>query len=204
MINEETIKSLYNDKPTLLEWLKRVEAQLEELKKVTNFDTLTANNVKVKEDMAVGGILRGNEVDFQSASIQGTAYAARGLLGSASVFNDFSVKGKPVSKAIYLHKLYMKHIPNATMPTMVCHYLSINPVAYTSMADIFAHKNDTTFKRCELFEYLDCSAVVIFTNLGAVTKVIVVDVSDNNVIPTAATASDITFVKDEVVGLWNA
>lgn len=55
MINEETIKSLYNDKPTLMEWLKRVEAQLEELKKITNFDTLTANSVEVKESASVNG-----------------------------------------------------------------------------------------------------------------------------------------------------
>lgn len=55
MINEETIKSLYNDKPTLLEWLKRVEAQLEELKKVTNFDALTTNNIEVKESASVNG-----------------------------------------------------------------------------------------------------------------------------------------------------
>lgn len=45
MIDDKTIKSLYDDRPTLLEWLKRVEAQLEELKKAMDFDTLTANNI---------------------------------------------------------------------------------------------------------------------------------------------------------------
>lgn len=55
MIDDKTIKSLYDDKPTLMEWLKRVEAQLEELKKITNFDTLTANSADIKADLKVGG-----------------------------------------------------------------------------------------------------------------------------------------------------
>ena len=46
MINEETIKSLYNDKPTLMEWLKRTEELLEELKRGLTTKELNADNAK--------------------------------------------------------------------------------------------------------------------------------------------------------------
>lgn len=46
MINEETIKSLYNDKPTLMEWLKRTEELLEELKTGLTTKELKADNAK--------------------------------------------------------------------------------------------------------------------------------------------------------------
>lgn len=46
MINEETIKSLYNDKPTLMEWLKRTEELLEELKTGLTTKELNADNAK--------------------------------------------------------------------------------------------------------------------------------------------------------------
>lgn len=55
MINEETIKSLYNDKPTLLEWLKRVEAQLEELKKELNADNAKFGNLEITDKLTFSG-----------------------------------------------------------------------------------------------------------------------------------------------------
>ena len=60
MINEETIKSLYNDKPTLMEWLKRTEELLEELKtglttKELNADNAKFTNLEITDKLAYSG-----------------------------------------------------------------------------------------------------------------------------------------------------
>lgn len=162
MINEETIKSLYNDKPTLLEWLKRVEAQLEELKKITNFDTLTANNVEVNQKLFV--------------------------------------KGNPVAKAIYVHKISWKYT-NAVI--VFKYYLSTKPTPYSSMADIFSHKNDTSLNASEVVEYGSQSgAIVKFSPTGDVLSAVAIGVSNGSVSTFAMAPNAFDFVKDEVIGGW--
>ena len=164
MINEETIKSLYNDKPTLMEWLKRVEAQLEELKKITNFDTLTANNAEINQKLLV--------------------------------------KGNPVAKAIYVHKISWKYVSNTA--NVFKYYLSTNPSPYSSKADIFSHKNDTSLSTSEIVEYEDKSAIVKFSSTGAVLSAIAIgEASKAGVVDTfAMDPNSFDFVKDEVIGGW--
>lgn len=169
MINEETIKSLYNDKPTLLEWLKRVEAQLEELKKITNFDTLTANNIEVKE--------------------------------SASVNGNFNVNGKSVCRNLYVHKISWKYVSNS--PNVYLCYLSTNPTPYSSKADIFSRKNETSLRTSEIVEYGDQSAIVKFSPTGAVLNALAIGATNQGGVNTFAMDPDaFDFVKDEVLGGW--
>ena len=163
MIDDKTIKSLYDGKPTLLEWLKRVEAQLEELKKITNFDTLTANNAEINQKLLV--------------------------------------KGNPVAKAIYVHKISWKYVSNTA--NVFKYYLSTKPTPYSGMADIFSHKNDTDLSTSEVVEYIDLSAIVKFSPTGGVLSAVAIDVtSDKSVITFAMNASGLDFVKDEVIGGW--
>ena len=178
MINDETIKSLYNDKPTLLEWLKRVEAQLEELKKITNFDTLTANNVEVTQ-----------KLDTQNI------HAGKGEL------DELLVKGNPVAKAIYVHKISWKYVSNS--PNVYLSYLSTNPTPYSSKADIFSHKNETSLSNSELIEYGDKSAIVKFSPTGAVLNALAIDSTSHGGVDTfAMDPNAFDFVKDEVIGDW--
>ena len=163
MINEETIKSLYNDKPTLLEWLKRVEAQLEELKKITNFDTLTANNAEINQKLLV--------------------------------------KGNPVAKAIYVHKISWKYRSNTA--NVFKYYLSTKPSPYSNMADIFSRKNDTSLNTSEVVAYESISAIVKFSPTGSVSNAVGIGaIADGGVNTFAMEPNMFEFVKDEVIGGW--
>lgn len=175
MINEETIKSLYNDKPTLLEWLKRVEAQLEELKKITNFDALTANNVEVFDTLTANNV---------------------------EVNQKLLVKGNPVAKAIYVHKISWKYVSSS--PNVYLCYLSSKSTPYSSKADIFSHKNETSLSTSEIVEYSDRSAIVKFSPTGAVLSAIAIgEASKAGVVDTyAMDPNSFDFVKDEVIGDW--
>ena len=192
MIDDKTIKSLYDDKPTLLEWLKRVEAQLEELKKITNFDTLTANSVEVKEDVGIGGFLNGNEANFEnSVSFQ----------NGVSVNGDFNVNGKSVCRNIYVHKISWKYT-TLTSPNVYLCYLSTKPTPYSSMADIFSHKNETDLTTSEVIEYMDLSAIVKFSPTGDILNVIGISANNGKVSTFAMGSEMFEFVKDEVIGGW--
>ena len=194
MIDDKTIKSLYDDKPTLLEWLKRVEAQLEELKKVTNFDALTANNVEVKEDAIIGGMLNGNMANFNnSVSFQ----------NGASVMNDFYVNNKSVCRNIYVHQITWDLFgTNVTK-----RYLSTKPTPYASMADLFGHRNDTNLSTAEVAEYSGESALLTFSSTGEVLSAIAFAVRSDGSVAISSMAPEgfnSNFVKDEVLGGWGA
>lgn len=178
MIDDKTIKSLYDDKPTLLEWLKRVEAQLEELKKITNFDTLTAEDATIKT-------INGTDGEFA---------------GDVEVHGEFLVGGNPTSKAIYVHKLGLRYRPDSTA-TMFKYYLSTNSNDYDSLADIFAHEDDTSLGKCELFEYKGHCAIFIFTSTGSISKWIEVGASSSQPV-SIMNGDSAVFVNDEVVGYW--
>lgn len=194
MIDDKTIKSLYDDKPTLLEWLKRVEAQLEELKKITNFDKLTANSLEVKEDVGIGGFLNGNEANFEN----GVSFQ-----NGVSVNGDFSVNGKPICRNIYVHKISWKY--TSTSPNAYLSYLSIKPTPYSSMADIFSHKNETDLSTSEVIDFDDRSAILKLSDMGMVLGAVAIGVnSDGNedMYSLHADAFNSGFVKDEVIGGW--
>lgn len=53
MIDDKTIKSLYDDKPTLIEWLKRVEAQLNEIKNIVKTDEFDTGVLNVTGNAAI-------------------------------------------------------------------------------------------------------------------------------------------------------
>ena len=183
MIDDKTIKSLYDDKPTLLEWLKRVEEQLEELKKVTNFDTLTANNAEVNQKLS-----------------------AQNILSRKGEFDELLVRGNPVSKAVYLHKLTF----NIGGQILEKTYLSANPNAYADLADIFAHSSDNDLGHNEIFTSRYGSTyypVLYFFNIGAngaVQKGFSVDydaLALNSVAESDIASMTIT---DRVLGGWGA
>ena len=183
MIDDKTIKSLYDDKPTLLEWLKRVEEQLEELKKVTNFDTLTADNVEVNQKLS-----------------------AQNILSHKGEFDELLVRGNPVSKAIYLHKLTF----NIGGQILEKTYLSANQNAYASLADVFAHASDNTMGHNEIFTSrhgTTYNPVLYFLNIGSngvVQKAFSIDygtLSLNSVSDSDIASMTIT---DRVLGSWSA
>lgn len=220
MIDDKTIKSLYDDKPTLLEWLKRVEAQLEELKKATNFDKLTANNAEVKEDVNANNLEAKNSVvtntlTAEDATIKGrldghNAYfdgvstfdSDVNLNADVGVYGQFTIGDSNVSKAIYVHKISWQYV--SASPNVYLYYLSVNPVAYASMADIFAHKNDTNLSYSELAEFMGDSAIIRFTGNGAILSCVQITGTGGQAAMTAISASSLVFTKDEVVGSWYA
>ena len=180
MIDDKTIKSLYDDKPTLLEWLKRVEAQLEELKKAGNFDTLTANNVEVNQKLNAQNI-----------------HAGKGEL------DELLVKGNPVAKSIYVHKISWRYV--SASPNVYLYYLSVNPIEFHSKADVFSHKNETSLRTSEIVEYGDNSAIVKFSPTGAVLNALAIGATSKGGVNTfAMDPNAFDFVKDEVIGDWGA
>ena len=77
MIDDKTIKSLYDDKPTLLEWLKRVEAQLNEIKSIVKTDAFetgvlnvtgnaTINKASIKDVQIMNAEFSGDLINAQS------------------------------------------------------------------------------------------------------------------------------------------
>lgn len=112
MINEETIKSLYDDKPTLLEWLKKVEGELKALQTLVETetfnvsDTLTAKNLKVAEGLVAGlaeaetltatdgniKTLTGDEATFKTLTAQENVSANAVEADSFKINGGYSVK----------------------------------------------------------------------------------------------------------------
>ena len=183
MIDDKTIKSLYDDRPTLLEWLKRVEAQLEELKKVTNFGTLTADNIVVSQKLEAQNI-----------------HAGKGE------FDELLVKDAPVSKAIYLHKLTFNIEGDLLEKT----YLSTNPNPYANLADVFAHESENNLGHNEIFASRSGSnyyPIVSFFNIasnGVVQKGFKIDYRTLKLNPVADGDISSMHITDAVVGRWNA
>lgn len=190
MIDDKTIKSLYDDKPTLLEWLKRVEAQLEELKKVTDFDKLTANNVEVKEDVNANNLEAKNAVKTNTLTAEDATIKR--------VTGDFNVNGNPICRNIYIHQITWNYVgANVTKK-----FLSTKPTPYSSMADIFSHKNDTSLSTSEVVEYGETSAIVKFSSTGVVLSAVAIGVVEGDEDTFAMNAGGFDFVKDEVIGDW--
>ena len=200
MIDDKTIKSLYDGKPTLLEWLKRVEDQLEELKKVANFDALTANNVKVNGDLTAENI-----------NVSGTLTASHSSIGNMHAgngnFDELLVRDTSVSKAIYLHELTL-NIGNQLLLEKT--YLSINPNPYSSLADIFAHSSENNLGHNEIFTYrrgTNYYPIIYFFSIGAngaVQKGLSIDYDTlalNSVANSDIASMTIT---DRVLGSWGA
>lgn len=183
MIDDKTIKSLYDDKPTLLEWLKRVEAQLEELKKVANFDTLTANNAEISQKLSV-----------------------QNILSHKGDFDELNVKGNPLSKAIYIHKLTFNIGGNALEKT----YLSTNPNAYASLADVFANSSENTLGHNEVFTHRHGTTyypILYFFNIGAngvVQKGLSIDYGTLALNSVADSDISSMTISDRVLGGWGA
>ena len=183
MIDDKTIKSLYDGKPTLLEWLKRVEEQLEELKKVTNFDTLTANSVEVNQKLN-----------------------AQRVHAGYGNFDDLLVKGNRVSKALYLHKLTLNMGGTLLEKT----YLSVNPNPYASLADAFANASENSLGHNEIFTSRYGTTyypVLYFFNIGAngaVQKGFSIDY--DTLALNSVSDSDIASmtITDRVLGNWGA
>lgn len=101
MINEETIKSLYDDKPTLMEWLKRTEELLEDLKTGLTTKELNADNAK-----------------FANVEIKGKFnYSGSELKGVQSTLTCHYVKLKDISnnQAISAHFFFRKSVKFTSM-----------------------------------------------------------------------------------------
>ena len=102
---------------------------------------------------------------------------------------------------LYVHQITWNYVgANATKK-----YLSTKSTPYSSMADIFSHKNDTDLSTSEVVEYNDRSAIVKFSSTGAVKSAVAIGVTSSGGVDTfAMNAGGFNFVKDEVISDWGA
>lgn len=197
MIDESTIKSLYNDRPTLLEWLKRVEEQLEEVKKLTNFDKLTANSADIKDDLKVGQTLTAKElVTHGDANFMGGTYA-----NNLSVDN-IQVGGEDVARAVYVHRIAFT-IGGASR--FYYRVLSTKGEPYTSISAVFADKANNSIDNVIVVDFVPTGSMGLlkFSDAGAVVDAVGIVGGNPGAFDTIGKAS-ISFVSDEVVGRWVA
>jgi len=102
---------------------------------------------------------------------------------------------------LYVHQITWNYVG----ASITKKYLSTKPTPYSSMADIFSHKNETSLSTSEVVEYNDMSAIVKFSPTGDVLTAVAIDVtSDKSVIEFAMNAGGFNFVKDEVISDWGA
>lgn len=197
MIDESTIKSLYNDKPTLMEWLKRVEEQLEEVKKLTNFDKLTANSADIKADLKVGQTLTAKElVTLDDANFMGGAYA-----NNLSADN-IQVGGEDVARAVYVHRLAFTYGGSSRFYHRI---LSTKDEPYTSISAVFADKANNSIDNVIVVDFAPMGSMGLlkFSDAGAVVDAVGI-VGGNPGAFDSISKSSVSFVSDEVVGRWNA
>ena len=81
-------------------------------------------------------------------------------------------------------------------------YLSTKSTPYSSMADIFSHKNDTDLSTSEVAEYNEQSAIIKFSSTGAILNAAAISASNGNVSTFAMLADAFDFDKDEVISDW--
>lgn len=107
------------------------------------------------------------------------------------------------AKAIYVHKISWKYMSNTA--NVYLSYLSTKSTPYSSMADIFSHKNDTDLSTSEIVEYGDNMTIVKFSSTGAVKSAVVISVSDvdSHVGITSMSPYGFEFDKDEVISDWS-
>ena len=105
-----------------------------------------------------------------------------------------------VAKAIYVHKISWAY--TSSSPNVYLSYLSTKPTPYSSMADIFSHKNDTDLSTSEVAEYNEQSAIIKFSSTGAVLNAVAISASNTDVSTFAMNPNAFDFVKDEVIGGW--
>ena len=108
--------------------------------------------------------------------------------------------GNHVAKAIYVHKISWKYVSNS--PNVYLTYLSTKSTPYSSMADIFSHRNETDLTTSEVVEYNNQSAIVKFSSTGAIKSGVGISANNENVSTFAMTAGGFDFVKDEVISSW--
>ena len=104
--------------------------------------------------------------------------------------------------AIYVHKISWKYMTDT--PNVYLSYLSTKSTPYSSMADIFSHKNETSLSLSEVAEYEEGSAIVKFRPTGAIKSAVAIEVVKGEVDTFAMAAGAFSFVKDEVISDWGA
>lgn len=110
---------------------------------------------------------------------------------------EVGTEGNHVAKAVYVHKISWKYVSNT--PNIYLCYLSTNPSPYSSMADIFSHRNDTDLTTSEVAEYNEQSAILKFSPTGAILNAVAISAGNGNVNTFAMIANGFSFDKDEVV-----
>lgn len=194
MIDESTIKSLYNDKPTLMEWLKRVEEQLEEVKKLATFGDITADNVTAK------GVTADNLTIKHGAEIKGDFEA-----DTINAVNGLTLGGGELSTALYVHKLSLSYASTSHEANFFITYISAKPEGYSSMAELFEDRSNTTLSLFETAEYTRMDGAFIkFSTSGDVEKAAGISMTGTSAIFSVLINEAFSFVSDEVVGWWNA
>lgn len=102
---------------------------------------------------------------------------------------------KTVCRTLYVHQITWNYVG----ASITKKYLSTKPTPYSSMADIFSHKNDTDLSTSEVAEYNEQSAIVKFSSTGAVLNAVAISAGDGNVDTLAMYPNAFDFVKDEVI-----
>ena len=110
--------------------------------------------------------------------------------------------GKSGCRTLYVHKISWAYI--SISPNVYLSYLSTKSTPYSSMADIFSHRNDTDLSTSEIVEYNEQSAIVKFSSTGAVLNAAAISASNTDVSTFAMNANAFDFVKDEVISDWGA
>ena len=194
MIDESTIKSLYNDKPTLMEWLKRVEEQLEEVKKLATFGDITADNVTAK------GVTADKLTIKHGAEIDGDFEA-----DTINAVNGLTLAGGELAPALYIHKLALSYATTSHEANFFVAYISSKPEGYSSMAELFEDRSNTTLSLFEKAEYTRMDGAFIeFSATGDVLKAAGISMVGTSVVFNVLINEAFSFVSDEVVGRWAA
>lgn len=106
-------------------------------------------------------------------------------------------------RTLYVHRISWRYVNNTA--NVFKYYLSTKPTPYSSMADIFSHRNDTDLSTSEVAEYNEQSAIVKFSSTGAVLNAVAIGVDNGMKVSTfAMNVAVFNFVKDEVISDWSA
>lgn len=105
---------------------------------------------------------------------------------------------KTICRNLYVHKISWKYMGDTA--NVFKYYLSTKQTPYSSMADIFSHRNDTDLSTSEIVEYNEQSAIVKFSSTGAVLNAVGISAGDGNVSTFAMFPDGFDFAKDEVIG----
>ena len=116
-----------------------------------------------------------------------------------------NVNGKPVCRALYVHKLSLSYASTSHAANFFVTYISSKPEGYSSLADLFKARQNTSLSLFEKAEYTRMDGAFIkFSSTGSVLAAAGISMFGTGVSLNVLDKSAFSFVSDEVVGRWNA